>query len=111
MLQSPNCADEMVFRVEIARPALEEAHAIVANLCLLSVAAAEHWLAAFHAVCASLREFPARGAVAVESAWVHAEVRQVVLQRYRILYVVHDERVTVVHVRHGAQLPLSPGEW
>jgi len=101
----------MAFRVDVARPALEEAHAIVANLRLLSPAAAERWVAAFLARCASLRALPERGTIAAELAWVHKEIRQVILERYRILYVINGERVTVVHVRHGAQLPLSPDDW
>lgn len=101
----------MAYRVDIARPALEEAHAIVANLRLLSPAAAERWIAAFLTRCAALRALPERGSFAAESAWVHREVRQVILKRYRILYIIEGERVTVVHVRHCAQLPLSPDEW
>jgi len=101
----------MRYRVEIARTALADVDGIVGWLADRSPTVANSWLAEFERACATLRDMPLRGAVAPESDSVGHEVRQIFVDRHRVLYVVHDGVVTVVHVRHGQQLPVAPSDW
>lgn len=65
--------------------------------------AAMGWYYALHDAIASLAEFPARCAEAPEGAHLLRPVRQRLVGDYRILFVVEDKAVHVLHVRHGAR--------
>lgn len=75
--------------------------------------AARAWLQGARRAIRSLDKFPERGRLAPESALLHESVREMFYGRgnrgtYRILYVVMGQNVFVLHVRHGAMLPLKP---
>lgn len=55
----------------------------------------------------SLRTFPERSPKAPEAKTLGADVRQLMVGHYRILFVVESDTVTVLHIRHGARLPVG----
>lgn len=56
----------------------------------------------------SLQNFPLRCPVAPESKTFASEIRQLLFERYRILFIVEDETVYILRVRHQAQDTLAP---
>jgi len=62
----------------------------------------------------SLETFPERAALAPESKHLQREIREIFHGRrqhkYRILFTVTDNKVHVLHVRHGARLSLGEAE-
>ncbi len=51
----------------------------------------------------SLENFPTRCPLAPESKQFGAEIRHMIFHRYRILFIIEDETVYVLRVRHQAQ--------
>jgi plasmid stabilization system protein ParE len=49
---------------------------------------------------------PARCPLAPENEDHPKEIRQLVHGRYRILFTIEPGRVVILHVRHGARLPM-----
>jgi phage-related protein len=65
---------------------------------------------------ATLQEKPRRCALAVENDVFPEEIRQLLYGKkqqsvYRILFVIREEKVYVLHVRQGRQAPLTPEDW
>lgn len=58
----------------------------------------------------SLQYFPARCPLAPESKRFGAEIRHLIFGKHRILFIVDDENVYVLRVRHQAQDALSPDD-
>jgi hypothetical protein len=63
----------------------------------------------------TLRNFPERSPRAPENDSFDILIRQLLFGKgnrgtYRILFVVIDKTVYVLHVRHGSMLPLEPEE-
>jgi plasmid stabilization system protein ParE len=69
--------------------------------------AAERWLDGIEDAILSLREFPNRCPLARESREFPEEIRQFLYGRragkYRILFVIRNDEVRILHVRHGAR--------
>ncbi len=61
----------------------------------------------------SLSESPARCPFAPERKTHGLEIRHLLFEKYRILFVIEDESVYVLRVRHQAQKALTPdeGDW
>lgn len=63
------------------------------------------WFERLRKAVASLRELPARCALAPEDKDFSFEVRQLLYGRkphqYRILFTIEGDTVTVLHIRHG----------
>jgi plasmid stabilization system protein ParE len=77
--------------------------------------AANDWLDRAERAVASLEHHPERCPLAPESLSLGKPIRQLLFGvgnrgKYRLLFVVLDRSVYVVHVRHGSRLPLSPDE-
>ena len=54
----------------------------------------------------SLKTFPRRCPIAPEASFFDLEVRQLITgkrSKYRILYVVEDDRVSILHIRDSRQ--------
>lgn len=51
-----------------------------------------------------LERFPKRGAVA-HDAPPGGRVHAIVVAPYRVLYIIHERTVAIVHVMHGARRP------
>src|SRR5690242_8305211 len=73
--------------------------------------AAKRWFDGIYRKIASLEIFPERCPRAPESKNVGMEIRETFhggrRHKYRILFAVTGDKVHVLHVRHGARLPLG----
>ena len=58
----------------------------------------------------SLSESPARCPFAPERKTHGLDIRHLLFEKYRILFVIEDESVYVLRVRHGAQQTLTPDD-
>lgn len=58
----------------------------------------------------SLSEFPTRCPFAPERKTFGLDIRHLIFGKYRILFVIEDETVYVLRVRHSAQDVLCPEE-
>jgi len=77
--------------------------------------AARDWIRRARQSAKSLARRPERCPLAPESASFDLPIRELFFGSgnrgtYRFLFVVLDESVYILHVRHGSMLPLSPGE-
>jgi plasmid stabilization system protein ParE len=77
--------------------------------------AADDWLDRTERAVDSLGNHPERCPLAPESSSFGKPIRQLLFGSgnrgtYRLLFVVVDRSVYVLHVRHGSRLPLSPSE-
>ena len=96
----------MAFRVKLTANARQESREILKWLReQYAGEAGLRWFAGLKSAIASLREFPARCALAPESEVFPVEVRQLIYGRkphqYRILFNVEADVVWVLHIRHG----------
>ena len=71
---------------------------------------AVRWVDGIEEAIDSLAWMPTRCAIAPESEYFEEEIRQLVFGSHRILFVVDEAAVHVLHVRHGARLPLAGDE-
>jgi len=72
---------------------------------------AERWIDLIERDLSGLSEYPERHPLAPEDCEVRGpEIRQLVLGNYRILFVVRETAVFVLHVRHASRRPALPGE-
>jgi plasmid stabilization system protein ParE len=77
--------------------------------------AAPQWSVRARASIKTLSHFPERCPLAPESTHFDAPIRQMLLGTgnrgtYRVLFVIVDRSVRVIHVRHGSMLPLGAEE-
>jgi plasmid stabilization system protein ParE len=77
--------------------------------------AATQWSAGARASIKTLSHLPERCPLAPESIHFDVPIRQMLLGTgnrgtYRVLFVIVDKTVRVIHVRHGSMLPISPEE-
>ena len=78
-------------------------------------AAARAWLAGARKKIKTLAEYPQRARFSPESTSFDEPIRELLYGggnrgTYRILFVVLDKSVFILHVRHGSRLPLEPEE-
>lgn len=77
-----------------------------------SLDSAHQWAAGLMDAIDSLKTFPARCPIAPESRYFAQEIRQLLYgkgrSRYRILFTIKGDAVSVLHIRHGAQDTLKP---
>jgi len=77
--------------------------------------AATQWSIGARASIKTLSRFPERCPLAPESTHFDVPIRQMLLGTgnrgtYRVLFVIVDKSVNVLHVRHGSMLPLGDEE-
>jgi plasmid stabilization system protein ParE len=77
--------------------------------------AATQWSASARASIKTLFHFPERCPLAPESTHFDLPIRQMLLGAgnrgtYRVLFVIVEKSVQVIHVRHGSMLPLGSEE-
>ena len=77
--------------------------------------AARSWLKGARQRIKALGQYPERCPLAPESASFSEPIRELFYGHgnrgtYRILFVVLDKAVFVLHIRHGAMLPLKPDD-
>lgn len=95
-------------RVIVTLTAVADIAEQVANISEDSPTAAARWYDGCFDAIQSLRSMPLRCRLAPEAETFEREIRQLVYFSHRILYEVAGETVNVLHVRHGARLPLTP---
>ncbi len=73
--------------------------------------AADRWFNSIYETIGSLELFPERCPLAPESRFFNREIREIFHGRrqhkYRILFTAAEREVHILHVRHGARLPLG----
>jgi plasmid stabilization system protein ParE len=74
----------------------------------------EKWRSELERQIETLREFPRRCPLVRDARHIHPEVRQLLVGKYRVLFVILDadgdgeeDTVRIIHVRHTAQQPLD----
>jgi plasmid stabilization system protein ParE len=77
--------------------------------------AAREWMRQARQSIKTLRNYPERCPLAPESDSFDVPIRQLLFGKgnrgtYRILFVVIDKTVYILHVRHGSMLPVEPEE-
>jgi plasmid stabilization system protein ParE len=101
----------MKYVVEVTKSAEEDARVICSYIAADSQRSAERWLIALERVFDSLSAFPARCAIAPESEMIGTEIRQRLFGTYRVLFIIREETVYILHIRHGARRSLSSNEF
>lgn len=96
----------MPYRVEIAPTAEQEIETVFQLIRADSPANADRWRLELADIVNHLRLFPEGCGLAPENDRVDFEVRQTFHGVYRILLTIEDDRVVILHFRHGAQRPL-----
>jgi plasmid stabilization system protein ParE len=97
----------VTYKIVVQPAARAEAAGIYKYLHERSPQAAERWLTGFHQAARTLESLPERCAHAPENRSFKREIRQLLYEQYRILFTIQGRTVRVLHVRHGAQLPLG----
>jgi plasmid stabilization system protein ParE len=95
------------YRLEVTAPAEQEIEVAEDWIAVDSPEAAERWSQGIFAALKTLDTMPARCPLAPENEDHPKEIRQLVHGRYRILFTIQPGRVVILHVRHGARLPLQ----
>jgi len=77
--------------------------------------AAREWIRRARQSIRTLRNYSERCSLAPESDSFDQTIRQLLFGKgnrgtYRILFVIIDRTVFILHVRHGSMLPLEPEE-
>jgi len=96
------------YRVALTRSAAEDAEAAYLWIAERAPAAAARWFNELERRVESLASMPNRCPEAPESAAFHKKIRHLLFGKYRVLFHVSRNVVYVLHVRHGAMLPLPP---
>lgn len=96
----------MAFRVEPSIQSKQDARTILRWLKKKQAGEAGlRWFRGMYAAMATLSEFPSRCALAAENEDFPFEVRQLLYgssqHRYRILFTIEGDTVTILHIRHG----------
>lgn len=99
----------MSFQVQVAARAKRDVRKIIRWIAEHSPGQAALWHFDFLAAVDSLQNFPARCPVVRESA-ESKELRQLLFDKYRIIFSIEDETVVILHVRRQRQRPLSSDE-
>lgn len=94
------------YLVDFTRAAEREIEEIEEWIAADSPEASLRWLESLLDAVDRLETMPARCPLAPENHDHLEEVRQLILGRYRVLFTIQPGRVTILHVRHGARLPL-----
>lgn len=100
----------MTYSVHVEAMAVADAEEHRSGLEEFSPQAAERYTQMIEKAVASLADFPRRYPLAPEAQTHHREIHHMFVGRYRIVYVVLDDSVRVVRIRHASQQNLKPGE-
>ena len=87
-------------RVEISAEAERDLRKIALHIADDDPQAAMRFVSKLRAACAALSDFPER--FPLVPRYEQERIRHRAVGNYLILYRVDDERVTIIHIRHGA---------
>lgn len=68
---------------------------------------AARWRAQLLKKAHALKTFPDRCPKAPEATTLGKDVRHLMAGHYRIIFIIEPATVTVLHIRHGARLPVG----
>lgn len=101
----------MSYQVLIQPTAFQEIETSYRWMCdNLSAEVANSWYYEFLDAIASLKEFPNRCSIAPEAPVIGREIRQLWVEKrrkYRVLFVVSENTVAILHVRNSRQSDLG----
>jgi plasmid stabilization system protein ParE len=101
----------MSYQVIIEPTAFQEIETAYRWMCdNLSAEVANNWYYELQDAIASLQKFPSRCTIAPEAATIGREIRQIWIgkqRKYRALFVVEEDVVSILHVRHSRQSDLG----
>ena len=104
----------MRFSVDVTATAKREADEAFAWLHEHTAVYAVEWFNGLLDAVDELAEFPSRWPLAREQGDFDADIRQMLYGKrphiYRVLFVVREKTVYVLHIRHGARRTLRPDE-
>jgi plasmid stabilization system protein ParE len=100
----------MSYQVVVEKEAEEDLKSAVHWIAQYSPDKATLWYFDATEAIESLENFPARCPLAPESQRFRADIRHLIFGKYRILFIIEDETVSVLRVRHQAQDVLSPDD-
>jgi len=102
----------MKYRVEITSEAESEIKEAYLWIHADSPANAARWRRGLLEAARSLSQQPTRCPLAPESAWFKQEIRQLLYGKrggvYRVLFLIGEKTVSILHVRHAAREFLQP---
>jgi len=91
----------MNYQVEVTQQAEQEIEAAYQWIFIDSPLISRKWFEGLLEAIDSLNTYPERCIVAREAVEVGEEVRQLLYGNYRILFVIKDTTVFILHFRHG----------
>lgn len=98
----------MSYIIETTYQAEAEAEEAYSWMAKYSPEKAALWYFDLRAAVESLAESPARCPFAPERRTFKTETQHLIFGKYRILFLIEDEAVYILHVRHSARKPLAP---
>lgn len=97
----------MIYQVIIQPTAFQEIETSYRWICdNLSAELANNWYYELQDAIASLQKFPNRCSIAPEAVTIGREIRQIWVgknRKYRALFVIEEDVVAILHVRHSSQ--------
>lgn len=94
----------MSYRVEFADQAKSDLFEIYLWIAEDSAVNASRWIVTLEAEIHGLGVSPERCVIAPENGEIEeSEVRQLLVGRYRVLFIVRERKVFVLHIRHGSR--------
>lgn len=100
----------MSYNVEITQKAQEEGREASRWIAGHSPNKAKFWFFELMEKMESLENSPMRCPLAPEAETYGEEIRHLIFGKYRILFIVEDETVYILRVRHSAMKTLSPDD-
>jgi len=98
------------YQVLVQPPAIQDLASAYDRIARRSPDRAETWVSGALEAIQTLRDFPNRCPLAPENDVFEVEIRQLLFRAFRILFTVDGDTVRILHVRHGAQRPLTIDE-
>lgn len=94
----------MRYRVEFADQAKSDLFEIYLWIAEDSAVDAARWVVTLESKILGLDVSPERCVIAPENEEIEeSEVRQLLVDRYRVLFIVRERKVFVLHIRHGSR--------
>jgi plasmid stabilization system protein ParE len=103
----------MRYPIVVTPAAEEDLRSIYRYIRARAPKAAREWLKGARRAIKTLARFPERLHLAPEASAFSEPIRELLYGRgnrgtYRILFALLEDKVFVLHVRHGSRLPLEP---
>ncbi len=97
----------MAFQVELSAHATQDIEEHYVWIQERSPAAAERWFNGIMVAIHTLKDFPERCSIIPEQDSFTQEIRHLIYQKHRIIFIVQDTLVYILAVRHTAKKPLE----